>query len=60
MIKWLISSSLRSNMLTLRQITLSRGDKILLDKVNVSLYEKQKLALSVIMDVENQHYLIFF
>lgn len=45
MIKWLISSSLRSNMLTLRQITLSRGDKILLDKVNVSLYEKQKIGL---------------
>lgn len=32
-------------MLTLRQITLSRGNKILLDKVNVSLYEKQKIGL---------------
>lgn len=32
-------------MLTLRQITLSRGDKVLLDKVNVSLYEKQKIGL---------------
>ncbi|WP_230314794.1 ATP-binding cassette domain-containing protein, partial [Legionella pneumophila] len=32
-------------MLTLRQITLSRGDKTLLDKVNVSLYEKQKIGL---------------
>lgn len=29
-------------MLTLRQITLSRGNKILLDKVNATLYEKQK------------------
>ncbi len=32
-------------MLTLRQITLSRGNKILLDKVNLSLYEKQKVGL---------------
>ncbi|KGP63044.1 ABC transporter ATP-binding protein [Legionella norrlandica] len=32
-------------MLTLRHITLSRGDKVLLDKVNVSLYEKQKIGL---------------
>ncbi|CEG57418.1 ABC-F family ATP-binding cassette domain-containing protein [Legionella fallonii] len=32
-------------MLTLRQITLSRGNKILLDKVSVSLYEKQKIGL---------------
>lgn len=32
-------------MLTLRQITLSRGTKVLLDKVNVSLYEKQKIGL---------------
>ncbi|KTD66049.1 ABC transporter ATP-binding domain-containing protein [Legionella santicrucis] len=32
-------------MLTLRQITLSRGNKILLDKVNVTLYEKQKIGL---------------
>ncbi len=32
-------------MLTLRQITLSRGNKVLLDKANVSLYEKQKIGL---------------
>lgn len=32
-------------MLTLRQITLSRGTKILLDKVNATLYEKQKIGL---------------
>jgi ATP-binding cassette subfamily F protein 3 len=32
-------------MLTLRQITLSRGTKILLNKANVSLYEKQKIGL---------------
>lgn len=32
-------------MLTLRQITLSRGNKVLLDKVNVTLYEKQKIGL---------------
>ena len=32
-------------MLTLRHITLSRGTKILLDKANVSLYEKQKIGL---------------
>lgn len=32
-------------MLTLRQITLSRGNKILLDKVNANLYEKQKIGL---------------
>ena len=32
-------------MLTLRQITLSRGNKVLLNKANVSLYEKQKIGL---------------
>lgn len=32
-------------MLSLRQITLSRGNKILLDKVSVTLYEKQKIGL---------------
>lgn len=32
-------------MLSLRQISLSRGNKLLLDKVNVSLYEKQKVGL---------------
>ncbi len=32
-------------MLSLRQITLSRGNKILLDKANISLYEKQKIGL---------------
>lgn len=32
-------------MLTLRQITLSRGNKVLLDKASVSLYEKQKIGL---------------
>jgi ATP-binding cassette subfamily F protein 3 len=32
-------------MLSLNQITLSRGNKILLDKANVSLYEKQKIGL---------------
>ncbi|WP_454783941.1 ABC-F family ATP-binding cassette domain-containing protein [Legionella sp. WA2024007413] len=32
-------------MLTLRQITLSRGNKVLLDQVNVTLYEKQKIGL---------------
>lgn len=32
-------------MLTLRQITLSRGNKILLDKASVGLYEKQKIGL---------------
>ncbi|WP_058493746.1 ABC-F family ATP-binding cassette domain-containing protein [Legionella worsleiensis] len=32
-------------MLTLRQITLSRSNKILLDKADVSLYEKQKIGL---------------
>lgn len=32
-------------MLTLRQITLSRGNKVLIDKVNVTLYEKQKIGL---------------
>ena len=32
-------------MLTLRQITLSRGNKVLLDKANISLYEKQKIGL---------------
>ncbi|MCL9682597.1 ABC-F family ATP-binding cassette domain-containing protein [Legionella maioricensis] len=32
-------------MLTLRHITLSRGNKVLLDKASVSLYEKQKIGL---------------
>ena len=32
-------------MLTLRNITLSRGNKILLDQANLSLYEKQKIGL---------------
>lgn len=32
-------------MLTLRQITLSRGNKVLLDKASVNLYEKQKIGL---------------
>ncbi|USQ13064.1 ATP-binding cassette domain-containing protein [Legionella lytica] len=32
-------------MLTLRQITLSRGNKVLLDKASVTLYEKQKIGL---------------
>ncbi|STY29575.1 fused transporter subunits of ABC superfamily: ATP-binding components [Legionella wadsworthii] len=32
-------------MLTLRQITLSRGNKVLLNKVSVTLYEKQKIGL---------------
>lgn len=32
-------------MLTLRQITLSRGNKILLNNASVSLYEKQKIGL---------------
>ncbi|MFA6302443.1 MAG: ATP-binding cassette domain-containing protein [Legionella sp.] len=32
-------------MLSLRNISLSRGSKILLDKANVSLYEKQKIGL---------------
>ena len=32
-------------MITLRQATLSRGNKILLDKVSVSLHEKQKIGL---------------
>ncbi len=32
-------------MLTLRQITLSRGKKILLDQASVNLYEKQKIGL---------------
>lgn len=32
-------------MLTLRQISLSRGTKVLLEKANVSLYEKQKIGL---------------
>ncbi|CAM4397576.1 MAG: putative ABC transporter ATP-binding protein YheS [Legionella sp.] len=32
-------------MLTLRQITLSRGNKVLLDKACVTLYEKQKIGL---------------
>lgn len=32
-------------MLTLRQITLSRGNKILLERASVNLYEKQKIGL---------------
>ncbi|WP_058535491.1 ABC-F family ATP-binding cassette domain-containing protein [Legionella saoudiensis] len=32
-------------MLTLRQITLSRGNKVLLDKASITLYEKQKIGL---------------
>ncbi|KTD75270.1 ABC-F family ATP-binding cassette domain-containing protein [Legionella waltersii] len=32
-------------MLTLREVTLSRGNKILLDKVNLTIYEKQKIGL---------------
>ncbi len=32
-------------MLTLRQVTLSRGNKILLDKASLTLYEKQKIGL---------------
>lgn len=32
-------------MITLRQITLSRGNKILLDQANLSIYEKQKIGL---------------
>lgn len=32
-------------MITLRQITLSRGNKILLDRASVSLHEKQKIGL---------------
>ncbi len=32
-------------MLTLRQITLSRGNKVLLNQADVSLYEKQKIGL---------------
>ncbi len=32
-------------MITLRQMTLSRGNKILLDQVSVSLHEKQKIGL---------------
>lgn len=32
-------------MLTLRQVTLSRGHKILLDRVSVSIHEKQKIGL---------------
>lgn len=32
-------------MLTLRQISLTRGTKVLLDKASVSLYEKQKIGL---------------
>jgi ATP-binding cassette subfamily F protein 3 len=32
-------------MLTLRQITLSRGTKVLLDNASVTLYEKQKIGL---------------
>ena len=32
-------------MLTLRQITLSRGNKVLLEKASISLYEKQKIGL---------------
>lgn len=32
-------------MITLRQMTLSRGNKILLDRVSVSLHERQKIGL---------------
>jgi ATP-binding cassette subfamily F protein 3 len=32
-------------MITLRQLNLSRGNKLLLNKVNISLYEKQKIGL---------------
>ena len=32
-------------MLTLRQVTLSRGHKVLLDRVSVSIHEKQKIGL---------------
>lgn len=32
-------------MLTLRQTTLTRGTKVLLDKASISLYEKQKIGL---------------
>ena len=32
-------------MLTLRQISLTRGTKVLLDKASVTLYEKQKIGL---------------
>lgn len=32
-------------MLNLRHVTLSRGSKVLLDKSNISLYEKQKIGL---------------
>jgi ATP-binding cassette subfamily F protein 3 len=32
-------------MITLRQITLTRGNKILLDRASVSVYEKQKIGL---------------
>lgn len=32
-------------MLTLQQITLSRGNKVLLDKASVTLYDKQKVGL---------------
>ena len=32
-------------MLTLRQITLSRGNKVLLENASVNLYEKQKIGL---------------
>jgi ATP-binding cassette subfamily F protein 3 len=32
-------------MINLREVTLSRGNKVLLDKVNISLHEKQKIGL---------------
>ncbi|KTD28690.1 ABC-F family ATP-binding cassette domain-containing protein [Legionella maceachernii] len=32
-------------MLSLNQVTLSRGNKVLLDKANVTIYEKQKVGL---------------
>ena len=32
-------------MINLRQITLSRGTKILLDKVSISFYKQQKIGL---------------
>lgn len=40
-----INLDIKRTMLTLRQITLSRGNKILLEQASVSLYEKQKIGL---------------
>ena len=42
---YILKNCLSLNMLTLRQITLSRGNKILLQNASVSLYEKQKIGL---------------